>query len=571
MKMLHPRGLSTWTDASASAYRKATEYSAIFVAADRSWQEQQEAISSGPIPALAAEWLQKSSFCTTILLAAVDTMQVVTSEDVLHAELAHLGARLSRQDEARLASSIAQAWELSPKILSLEGIREALHGRLKDLAILRSQWSGTDSGKLIEEARSTRYLHLDFLQALQASTDSFDQITRRRTRKWALIFDELEIAPTRVMKYLLEALRSVDQRFVFKLSLTPYTPGYQEVFSIQAAFAGHDYKTLQLWYPYKEEAYSFSEALLQHMLRARGLPEVPAAQVFGHEQFDEYAGEEDEVADFKPYAEGSPQYKYFEHLSATDRTFASYLSANGIKLSRMHKLRGDKRAQFIRKVSSIVLIRDTFRRDESRIEQRQQEVRSRKNPQLYTGARTLFAIAEGNPRWFLGTIGPLLNEYAATGRVVPREKQARAIGIAANRLRALLSTIPLAGSRRDYHTPGVLGILDMAGNYFFDQVVRGPFKPEPRTTFVLDSKTPSDIQNAIGIAVNAGALVTISSPGVGPVGNIRGRRFRFSYMLATKYRLPLFVGKEKQLSLLLQEVVRQRSAVDGLLFDRTRT
>jgi hypothetical protein len=62
---------------------------------------------------------------------------------------------------------------------------------------------------------------------------------------------------------------------------------------------------------------------------------------------------------------------------------------------------------------------------------RHRRLRSKKVvPEIYTGAQAIFSICEGNPRWLIGLIRPLLDAYKEGRRVegsgiVQRAQQAR--------------------------------------------------------------------------------------------------------------------------------------------------
>ncbi len=50
------------------------------------------------------------------------------------------------------------------------------------------------------------------------------------------------------------------------------------------------------------------------------------------------------------------------------------------------------------------------------------KLKSKVKPELYTGADTLFAIVEGNPRWFKGLLGELIKKHGSKKRIDGHEQ-----------------------------------------------------------------------------------------------------------------------------------------------------
>src|SRR5207344_1000064 len=100
---------------------------------------------------------------------------------------------------------------------------------------------------------------------------------------------------------------------------------------------------------------------------------------------------------------------------------------------------------------------------------------------------------------------------------------------------------PEGGSIRQ---DGLLGLLDPVGEYFSESVIDAPFNPDPPGSFFVDSKVTPDDVKALGLALNAGAIVLIPpTEGEVVLGEIRGHRFRLSYLMAPHYKLPLRIGR----------------------------
>jgi hypothetical protein len=386
--------------------------------------------------------------------------------------------------------------------------------------------------------------------------EQFNAIASQPYRKWALLFDELEIAPAAIRQALLQALRSTNQNLLFKLSLSPYHQDADLLTKAVAAMPAQDYQPIELWYARKEQGFQFSRALVEAMLADAGCANARPEDVFGTTAVD--------VVDDAPgpqlsaYRPGTQLHARYHRLSAKDPTFAQYLRDNDVDLDTMHMLASTERASIVRKITSVVATREAFRSEAQLIGKRVQ--RSRKNPNLYTGIEALLAIVEGNPRWLIGLMGPLVRHYKDDQRRVSRAIQASAISTAASRFRALLRTIPyvpegLNGPRhRQEASRGLLSLLDTLGERFYQHVVVDPFSAEPVLSFTVDSHTPAGLLDALGKALNAGAIILVPDASAEAITSaIKGKRFRLSYMLAPSYGLPLLLGREGSLQRLLTD------------------
>lgn len=235
------------------------------------------------------------------------------------------------------------------------------------------------------------------------------------------------------------------------------------------------------------------------------------------------------------------------NLASRDRTFAAYLKRRNISLESMNEVSGVKRAADLRKARSIVALRAYFKGEgRDLFQEHAQGRRSRKVPKIYAGATSLFAMVEGNPRWFIGIVSQLLQK-TPTGQRVAEALQVRAVRDAADVFRAMLATIPCG------ETGGLLKILDPVGEYFSRAAIDGDFDPDPPCSFQIDSAIDDDALRALGMALNAGAIVYAPEEGdVGILESLREKRFRLSYILAPHYFIPLVLGRVMPLSRILR-------------------
>jgi hypothetical protein len=312
---------------------------------------------------------------------------------------------------------------------------------------------------------------------------------------------------------------------------------------------GQDYQPIELWYSRKEEGYKFSESLLRSMLEDAGVGPISADAIFGHSYFD--TGDYEKGEQISAYRPGTTLHRRFQSLARKDSSFSKYLSTYGIQLDTMHLLKENERASIIRKGTSAVAVRENYRAPLELLRAPTRQERSRKTPILYTGSQSVFAIIEENPRWFIGIVGPMLRAYKTTSGKVPRNVQANTITTSTNRFRALLRTIPYKPPNSS-SSRGLLTLLDNIGETFHQGLVGGQFNPDPPLSFIVDSDTPPETVEALGRALNAGAIILASEHGGDALlSSLRDKRFRLSYMLAPGYGIPLTLGRPLALSKVL--------------------
>jgi len=120
----------------------------------------------------------------------------------------------------------------------------------------------------------------------------------------------------------------------------------------------------------------------------------------------------------------------------------------------------------------------------------------------------------------------------------------------------MLSTIPVQESSDTRR--GLLSLIDLVGESFKQSIIADDFNPDPVGTFTVDQTASDALIDALGNAVNAGAIVYVpDSTGAGLLSSMKGKRFRLSYLLATKYQLPLRLERAGSLRSILTRLPSQ--------------
>ena len=565
LKMLHPAALEAWNHDEAAHYRRQINYTGVFVATDRAWQEQMKSLGDGRLDSESHRQFAKAAFTTQILRALVESMLHRSGRLGPPGSTEHRRVHLGDREEKVVARELIETWNIDRAISSLQGIRLALTRRFSEIRVLASQEASRTRAGRAERIAELRFLHLDFLAAAAVAIEVFDTEAKEHGAKWAILFDELELAPEWIRSVLIQSLRSVDERFLFKISLSPYSVDIgAELEREHSPSPGQDFEPIRLWYVNKERGYPFCRDLLRSMLAKRELPPVEAEKLFGTSMLASQS--EDERGSGAAYRAGTPLAIQFEELAGRDPSFREYLKRRRVDVNHMDKLDEPKRAAHVRKPRSIVALRAYFKGEgASLFRERAQGRRSRKAPTVYGGATSLFAMVEGNPRWFIGIVGELLSKIKR-GKV-SKADQVKHVRDAGDIFRAMLKTIPcgpIGGSRR-----GLLSLLDAVGNYFAYAAINAPFDPDPPCSFVVDRNTSASELTALGMALNAGAIVFVpDGSDIGILESLRGKRFRLSYILAPHYFVPLVLGRRLALGEILKRApnAKQKGLPEPTLF-----
>ena len=545
LKMLQPQALATWKHESARAIASQLDFTGIFVATDISWSAQLNALKHGDLDPRTAELLSLASFTTHSLKAVITAFQ--------QRSLLYPDHTPSPEEESRIVSAISKVWRISGISPTFSSLRQALTKRQIDIREV-----GSREVLLGEKDRNDRlakdaYLGIPFLPAAGYAIEVFEDTIGVSSGKWAYAFDELELAPELIQAELIRSIRSTDDRFLFKLALNPFTPYISLLQNALSPAPGQDFDQISLWYAERRTALNFCEGLWDELLRSRGAPEAKPKEMLGTSYFE--SSVDDMATGRGAYAPGSRWTRRFKALADRDDSFKAYLAERDINLNELHLMNDEVRAAEVRKVAPIVALRDFYLREGKTVEG-PSVLRSRKTATLYTGADSVFAVTEGNPRVFIGLVGALLEAAPLRGgATISPQVQADELVEAAEKFLATLRTIPVEspeGNSLRFGDSGVVGLIRRIARYFHDDAVRGPFTAAPVGSFKIDAAIPEEIIRALVQALNAGAIIYVpDNAGKVILSSLRGKTFRLSYLLAPLYGFPIRLGRSVSLSSIL--------------------
>lgn len=526
-KMLQLPALAAWSDRDRDLYLNSMEYITVFVPADISWSVQWRSYSK-KLPNEYGRLIEESLFLTHTVRSFVESFTHTLNPTLRDGPLKKFAFTLSGSSEVELVKRLAHCLKIACSAPTLQSLEFSLRSRMADL--------GYYMNRVVADEQLPEFVFLDFSGILSAMIFSFNNAVNRPDQIWGFAFDELEIAPKAIRAKLFSLQRSTDQKILLKLSMSPYSKDFNMANEAVSPTAGNDFTPLYLWYAHKEDARPFCKLLFQRVCELFDVKDATPRDILGLSELDTENGEK------SAYAVGSAHYKRLLSLSQKDPTFSEFLQRRGIDLDAIDKMDEDTRASKVRKIINIVTVRDEFLKEDGAL-------RSRKNPALYAGAPTLFDLSEGNPRIFLGLLVPLVKRFAQTGVKVPPHEQSRAIQIVSNRSLAHLKNLPFTESGRSTAFTTIFDLIDDLGKFFFQKVILEPFSADPPTTFSVDIDMHGDVLEALGNALNAGAIVAMDvNPAKPLIEDMRGKRFRLNHLFGPEYRLPLVTSKDRKLS-----------------------
>lgn len=558
LKMLQSEALEYWADDSGATVRAAVRSSGVFIGADRAWNAQLS-MESSAAPDSEKEAVAWTAFSLHVAKSLARTMQY-RLRGARQGVALHLRAEMDAGQEKDVCSYIASLLQLEYAVPTFQSLGRQISRRLAELGAIRM--SLTTNGYV----DLPRWLDLDILTVAAAAVEAFNDEVGEAGHKWTLLFDELELAPDRIVEDLLSALRGNQPALNYKLSLSPAHRQLAILERPMGAVHGQDFEHIPLTFARKATAVRFSRQLMTDLLRRRTPPVTATPErLLGPSEFDSREDYSDSVSGSgrgtrstaDPYAVGSPLWQRLNSLQRKDPSFREYLERNRLDLYRLEGLPPNLRASRLRKIRNLVVVRDEFRDEHG-------HRRSRKAHGLYAGADSLLSLTDGNPRMVLAlgrSLFPLI-DGSGTGARVKVERQSAAIDETMRRFLALLESQEaemIAG-----RAVSVIMLCDYVGRRLAQRLVEADFDDNARLTFVIDTHIRQEVLPLIVKAANSGAFVHVPRDASDRLhGDVRGQTFRLAYLLAPRYGLPLRLGPDARISDLLPSSLRLKAEAKG--------
>jgi hypothetical protein len=525
LKMLQSEALDAWNPDDLGHIKNKIDFNGVFIPTDRVWKEQIDSLGNGIFTKDEKEIFSTSIFTTHVLYQLSVSFEYKTKnyEHDLTSEFIY---------------EISSAWGLNLRSYSFRSLTSSLikrKGEIPRLVNALKRFTLEERNIHLKDDNFS-YLYNDVVQLINVSIDLFSTFFPNETPNWALLFDELELAPKCVVQKLLDALRGSNDRLILKLSMAPFSPDVTVVKDIFSAMPGNDYDFVLLWNSQKKDSNrEFSANLLKSMLEDRGLNSLRPDEIFGRPTL-------------------ILRSQVFKIAYNRDLTFKKYIDDKSIDIDKIDELNSNEKYSIVGKVAPILRLRNVARKSQE--ENKQPSYVSLKSlPDYYSGTDSLFDILEGNPRWFIGVITSLLDEYELTKIKIKPARQLQELKKTLDKFLLLLRTIPSPITNNNKkNSQGVDFAINLIGEYFKENMILADFHERPRGSFVVDNLIDETIQSSLGAALNAGALVHITKD-LSQVflTDLSEQRFRLSYLLSPKYSLPLSLMAPINLSNILNK------------------
>lgn len=537
LRMLEPRAQVAWSHLTGEPVHDAI---GVFVPVDASWLASLRQAHSSSATDDRWEVVAACVYTLAVVRAIVDVM-IYRSKDE-RALSSSYGARISSAGEEKIAAEAAAILQLSERCLSLRDLRFRITGDLTRLPLRLAASDASERARLIGALG-------DPVGIAAAICDLFNVVSGDVDRRWALLCDEIEIAPEVVQQRLFLALRATPAPVILKMSLTPLVRGVGKDLP-EFPMPGNDYDVETLIYSTKSGVGSkkakdaFCQAIWEHLYSER-FPRSPS--------LSPYRVLSEPVLVTSSRRRGVSQKKHgdfdvrrsyeviFAELAKIDSSFKTYLSSKGIDAEHLSAVGPAARDAVVRKIGAIAELRLFYRSlNEGRLS-------GRTSLAPYVGASRLFDVSEGHPRWLKSTLGAMLDAVSApeSVSVAVQERELR------HSVDRLVSRIRAAPPRCGLDSSSY-GFLDRVGKFFANEVLGERFKADPYLSFVVDEAVSPADKSAIEDCLFIGALIPMVEEGSGLLHDgISGRRLRLSYWLSPHYHLPLITGRPVALSAIL--------------------
>lgn len=518
------------------------EFEAIYVPADIKWSFELASLEQlSSFDKVVIERAQRVLVAASAALETVGTFESILggSEDLAMA----------------LSRSLLETWRISKAPLRLSDVRSGI--RQICLSIRRAVADSNQSMlcSVLEEVPDS--LAASATDAIEVACNAFEgTLPRLKPRRWAICFDEIEIAPEWLQRELLKQLRSTDQRFLYKLTWTPILPEFlREIAHPQA-----DYDDVRLWHSHVTDARAFCRRLATRLITARLGRGLTPEEVFGKSLF---AAEDRVEPGDSAYERGSEIWEAMVELSYRDGSFHDFLVRRGFDPSNPVSDSTKDKDECLRKIKPLVLLRETFKGAD--------RARSRKRVAIYSGEDAIYAMSDGNPRWLTGLLNELLTEVSQpSGELLEEDaypllkasRQAQILSAASRRMMGYVKAFPSTLERgRASSSQALPMLIERIATYFQKEMLDGEFSLDPVGSFIVDRSLRVDEVSEIERGLLLGALLYVGGSELDVPESILDSRVRLSFMFSPLFRLPLRNYRHISLSSILRTTDDRQSSL----------
>lgn len=561
LKMLNPKAFYIFKR--TNSYSDEILFWGIYIPTDKQWESQLKFMYS---------LFEEDPKIPELLSSVLVSINIIIATCNCFSDLIELSADTSSFDlESSLAKDIVNILQLNKPISpNIYSIIQQLYSHVNELNILLKKKQYFYNNNIQVEIE--KYLvYEDFLTILEKMCTAFEfryksiPFFKNQPFKWALCFDELEIAPDWLRNKIFNVyLRSTYQKFIFKITSTPIID-WKKISpeSDTIPSDGNDYNTIRTWVydqDSNERWIEFCEKLFTEVIKKNtNLKTVNIKSIFGKSDFieairiSEPALFSDNTIKRNDFDKESNIWKLYKKLAEKDSSFKRYLTKNGIDtLNYSSEVIERTRDSVLRKIKPVVAFRYYFKGENS--------LRTRKEMHLYHGLPLIYELTDGNPRAAINIINDFITRFEIKENEIstlPISSQASVISSFSQKRMNYFNSYPNSSVRFGNEEISMGRLLMSIGTYFSKILIGQEFKPEPPTCFIVDNDLPPSIIKLIDLALSLGAIQDVDSSDE-HIPEIKGRRFRLSYVLHPFFKLPKRANGNASLKKIIQEEILKK-------------
>ncbi len=539
------------------------QFVAIYIPSDVQWKRQIEIFKKdSSFPNSIIDNFPRFLVTNNILICLLNTFEQlinINSDFIPNEEILN--------QEANLCTQLINSWAIEkPIIPTVDSIKQALFRRL--------QFGNTLLKKIRYESnfrleQLPDYFYQDYFDLILMGCTIFEGVFKKyKDAKWALCFDELEISPDWLQYELIQKFRSIDQRFIFKLTTSPLVSIVDKLSKKTVEIEAReeeDYRVVRTWnhnLKGEKDWNLFGEKLLTQKFQRFFANSRKPIDVFGEDSetrnlskiFTRLKIQERQTLSSSPYAQGNQYYALFKELARIDESFRYFLVHKQINPLNPVPESSEQLDQIFRKILQIALFRLAFKKANA-------QARGRKNPGLYYGLPTIYELCDGNPRFLIGLADSILqmlgeNSYKAK---IGIQQQSATIHEFSKKYLDLISSHP--DSNREIYPNKFLNLgtlIKEIGSYFASKMLKESFKMDVFSTFTIDDNVPEKIVELIELGIHLGALIYLEPKMVVTSEGLKNKKFRLSYLLHPYFNLPIREYKHVKLSVILTKGKKEK-------------
>jgi len=525
LKMLTVTARRTWEQRNSDAPLPDVAFTAIYIPMDVHFQDQLSQIKTSAVtdPSLL-DVVSRAAVTISAQQAAIESLlDRVACEKLSDAER-----------ESNLAFKLINAWHLPDDIPSLGVVRLLLSERLVRLGELVGQLRVAQ----MTSSSLPDWIHLDLLTCLNFACDAFDTSFGLDIKsRWALCFDELELAPSWLVATLFSDLRSSFPRLLLKLGTSPNPSNLGS----GTGSALNDFDPIKLWAPPLKQRRKFCRALSEQVIAKRISTDLTPEQLLG--ESDWFGDDEDIVPEIegpKRYERGSEEWQTLRDEAREDPTLRSYLISKGIKPADPSPPAGQLRDTVLRKIKPLVFIRRNFSKYDPDTKKRVRKPRKIRSE--FFGVPAVFDISDGNPRFLKRIFEEMCAQAGAqpdNQTNVERNKQSRILNLISLQFHNYVRGIPGSQAKIDGNDVYLFSMLHSIGKFFSTKILLGEFSADPVSSFLVSTDLPPNLLRLLEAAAEHAAIIRLDAAETPYDSKLINRRFRLTYLLAPLCQLPL--------------------------------